>query len=77
MPPCPSIMPPLNDSGSGQESKGRKHPREEEEEDAESPADSDDAEGTASVNDLLRHPAKRILLGPSPLRIEIEPNPFG
>ena len=65
----------LDDSGSGPESKGRKHPREED--NAESPADSEDAEGTASGNDLPRRPAKRILLEPSPLRIEIEPNPFG
>lgn len=70
----PFMLPLLDDSGSGSESKGRKHPREED--DAEFQAESDDAEGTASGNDLPRRPAKR-LLGASPLRNDIiEPNPL-
>lgn len=65
---------PRDGSGSSSESGDRKHPREED--NTELSANPEDAENAATGSDLPRRPAKKPLLGPSPLRNEIEPNPF-
>ena len=59
-------------SSSASESQDRKRPREED--NSELHANSNSAEGVATGSDTPRRPAKKPLLGPSPLRHEVERN---